>query len=106
MDTGISMCDHAVVARFDPDDERLGPVREAVDAMQQAKDALTAAREALAAQIVTALNAGVRPSAIGKVVPYSQDYIRQIARDGGVAPLREPTVTSIRKLKELQDKQP
>lgn len=106
MDTAISMCDHAVVARFDPDDARLGPVREAVDAMQQAKDALATAREALAAEIVTALNAGVRPASLGKVVPYTQDYIRQIARAGGVERLREPTVTSIRKLKELQDKQP
>lgn len=99
------MCDHAHVARTDPNDPRLEPVRRAVASMEAAEKALKDARAVLADEIVSALNAGVRPVALKEVTPYSQDYLRKIARKADVEPLRPPTVTSIRKLKELQDKQ-
>lgn len=98
------MCDHAHVAKTDPADPRLLPVRRAVEAMEAAEEMLKQARADLAAEIVAALNAGVRPVALKEVTPYSQDYLRKIAREAGVEPLRPPTVTSIRKLQELQDK--
>lgn len=105
LDKHSVMCDHAHVAKTDPNDPRLEPVRRAVKAMKAAEQALEEARAALAAEIVEALNAGVRPVALKDVTPYSQDYLRKIARKAGVDPLRPPTVTSIRKLQELQDKQ-
>lgn len=104
LDKHMTICDHALVARTDPNDPRLEPVRRAAEAMEAAEQALTQARKNLAAEIVTALQAGARPVAIKAVTPYSQDYLRKIARDAGVEPLRPPTVTSIRKLKEMQDK--
>jgi len=104
LDKRLVMCDHAHVAKTDPDDPRLKPVRRAVATMEAAEQALKDARAALASEIVAALNAGVRPVALKDVTPYSQDYLRKIAREAGVEPLRPPTVTSIRKLKELQGK--
>lgn len=103
LDKRFVMCDHAHVAKTDPSDPRLEPVRRAVEAMEAAEQALNDARATLASEIVTALNAGVRPVALKDVTPYSQDYLRKIARKAGVDPLRPPTVTSIRKLQELQD---
>ena len=104
LDKRLAMCDHAHVAKTDPDDPRLKPVRRAVATMEAAEQALKDARAALASEIVAALNAGVRPVALKDVTPHSQDYLRKIAREAGVEPLRPPTVTSIRKLKELQGK--
>lgn len=103
LDKRLVMCDHAHVAKTDPNDPRLEPVRRAVAKMEAAEQALSAARADLATEIVAALNAGVRPVALKAVTPYSQDYLRKIAREAGVEPLRPPTVTSIRKLQELQD---
>jgi hypothetical protein len=106
LDKRLPVCDHAHVAKTDPDDPRLQPVRRAANAMEAAEKMLKEARATLAAEIVVALNAGVRPVALKEVTPYSQDYLRKIARDAGVEPLRPPTVTSIRKLQELQDGTP
>jgi hypothetical protein len=105
LDTRLPMCDHPNVAKTDPDDPRLEPVRRAVEAMDAAEQALKDARAYLANEIVTALKAGVRPVALKEATPYSQDYLRKIAREAGVEPLRPPTVTSIRKLEELKGKQ-
>lgn len=105
LDKRLPVCDHAHVAKTDPADPRLEPVRRAVKALEAAEQALKEARASLATEIVAALNAGVRPVALKGVTPYSQDYLRKIAREAGVEPLRPPTVTSIRKFKELQDKQ-
>lgn len=104
LDKRSPMCDHPHVAKTDPNDPRLDPVRRAVASLEAAEQALKDARAVLATEIVAALNAGVRPVALKEVTPYSQDYLRKIARKADVEPLRPPTVTSIRKLQELQGK--
>jgi hypothetical protein len=80
--------------QFMTSDERLTPVREAVRRLRRAEKALDGARAALGQAIADALNAGVRPVNVEPEVPYKREHIRRIARDHGVAPLREPTVVS------------
>lgn len=58
---------------------------------------LAAVRQELADEIADAITAGVRPSVLAKLADYTPDYVRKIARDHGLPPLREPTVTAIRK---------
>lgn len=50
--------------------------------------------------VVEALRAGVRPGQVAEATGYSRETIRRIAREHDVPRLREPTVTSRRKLDE------
>ena len=97
-------CDHGLVARFDPDDPRMEPVMAALAAVKRAEKQLTAKKDLFAEAVADAIRAGVRPSAIVRQTEYSAESVRQMSRSKGVDPLRPPTVTSIRKLQELQDK--
>jgi len=81
-------------------DEQLEGVRRAVARLKSAEDELDAARADLAKEIGDALKGGVRPVDLEDEVPYKREHIRRIAREQGVPPLREPTVTSIRKARE------
>lgn len=97
-------CDDGRVAHYDSEDPRLEPVAAALAAVQRAEKQLVAKKDRLAEAVAAAVRAGVRPSAVVKKTEYSAESIRQMLRAKGVDPLRPPTVTSIRKLKELQDK--
>lgn len=96
-------CDDVHMAHYDSEDPRLEPVTAALTAVQRAERQLAAKKERLAEAVAGAVRAGVRPSAVVKKTEYSAESIRQMLRAQGVDPLRPPTVTSIRKLQELQD---
>ncbi|WP_041540256.1 hypothetical protein [Catenulispora acidiphila] len=91
------------MAHYDSDDPRLEPVAAALAAVKRAEKQLAAKKDQLAGAVADAVRAGVRPSAIVKKTEYSAESIRQMLRAKEVDPLRPPTVTSIRKLQELQD---
>lgn len=95
--------DHAAVARSDPNDPRLEPVMAALAAVKRAEKVLAAKKDQFAEAVAEAVRAGVRPSAIVRKTEYSAESVRQMSRAKGVDPLRPATVTSIRKLQELQD---
>ena len=99
MEVAHSMWQHAVMPAK-ATDEQLEGVRRAVARLKSAEDELDAARADLAKEIGDALKGGVRPVDLEDEVPYKREHIRRIAREQGVPPLREPTVTSIRKARE------
>jgi hypothetical protein len=88
---------HQVVAKNDPDDPRTARTRELVTRRDSLAQQLAEVRQELADELANAIVAGVRPSALAKLASYTPDYVRKIAREHGLPPLREPTVTSIRK---------
>jgi hypothetical protein len=71
---------------------------EAVTRLEQAVEAKklaeAATRDAFEDAVAEALTAGVAPKTVAEMTDYSRETIRRIARKKGVAPLREPTVTS------------
>ena len=88
---------HPVVAKSDPDDPRTARTRELVARRDALAKELSAVRQELSDEIADAIVAGVRPSVLAKLADYTPDYVRKIAREHGLPPLREPTVTAIRK---------
>lgn len=75
----------------------------ALAAVKRAEKLLATKKDLFAEAVAEAVRAGVRPSAIVRQTEYSAESVRQMSRSKGVDPLRPPTVTSIRKLQELQD---
>ena len=71
-------------------------LRTATRRLARAEEGLAAAREGLRAAIVEAFRNGARPSEILTEVPWQRDYIRKIAKEAGIPPLKEPTVVSKR----------
>ena len=94
------MWHHDDMARIDPDDPRMAPVMSALAAWQRAEQAEKRKRAEFAAAVADAIRAGVRPAVIVRRTEKSAETIRQMARENGVEPLREPTTTSIRKMRE------
>lgn len=88
---------HPVVAKSDPDDPRTTRTRDLVARRDALAKELAAVRQELADEIADAIVAGVRPSVLAKLADYTPDYVRKIAREHGLPPLREPTVVAIRK---------
>lgn len=88
------------MARIDPDDPRMAPVMSALAAWQRAEQAEKRKRAEFAKAVADAIKGGVRPAVIVRRTEKSAETIRQMARENGVEPLREPTTTSIRKMRE------
>jgi|GEM_PF-6912329 len=88
------------MARIDPDDPRMAPVMAALAAWRKAEQAEKRKRAEFAEAVAVAIRAGVRPAVIVRRTEKSAETIRQMARENGVEPLREPTTTSIRKVRE------
>ncbi|WP_319595811.1 hypothetical protein [Streptomyces sp. ID05-04B] len=78
-------------------EETVSRLRAAVRAKNRAEVAAEKARAELAAAIAGALRDGMRPVEVIKETDYTREHIRRIARDHDVPPLREATVTAIRK---------
>ena len=94
------MWHHDDMARIDPDDPRMTPVMAALAAWQRAEQSEKRKRAEFAAAVADAIRAGVRPAVIVRRTEKSAETIRTMARENGVEPLREPTTTSIRKVRE------
>lgn len=88
------------MARIDPDDPRMTPVMSALAAWQRAEQTEKRKRAEFAKAVADAIRGGVRPAVIVRRTEKSAETIRQMARENGVEPLREPTTTSIRKVRE------
>lgn len=97
MELATRVWHHPVVAKSDPDDPRTARTRDLVARRDALAKELAAARQELADEIADAIVAGVRPSVLAKLADYTPDYVRKIAREHGLPPLREPTVEAIRK---------
>jgi hypothetical protein len=67
-------------------------------ALQKADDR----RDDFAKAVAAAIKGGTKPAELVRKTGKSAETIRQMARAHGVERLREPTVTSIRKLREQQ----
>ncbi|MDH6709775.1 hypothetical protein P3T27_006524 [Kitasatospora sp. MAA19] len=66
-------------------------------AYTEAEAKLDVAREALNAGIVSVLKARtLGPSEVTRLVPYERQHVGRIAKAGGVPPLRERTVVSVK----------
>jgi hypothetical protein len=94
-----SAWDHAGVARSDSADPRLAPVMAALAALARAETRVVGRRAELGKAVADAITAGVRPSVLVKETGKSAETIRQMARENGIEPLKEPTTTSIRKIR-------
>lgn len=88
------MWDYAVMPASE---ETVSRLRAAVRAKSRAEDAAEKARAALASAIADALRDGMRPVDVVKETEYTREHVRRIARDHDVPPLKEATVTAIRK---------
>ena len=88
------MWDYAVMPASD---ETVSRLRGAVRAKNRAEDAAEKARAALATAIADALRGGMRPVDVVKETEYTREHVRRIARDHDVPPLKEATVTAIRR---------
>jgi hypothetical protein len=97
MELAVRVWHHPVVAKSDPDDPRTARMRELVALRDKLAAELGAVRQELADEIANAIVTGVRPSALAKLADYTPDYVRKIAREHGLPPLREATVVAIRK---------
>lgn len=74
---------------------RLKQVARAKKRAEERAEKLTkAATQVFDAEVVAALTGGMKPAKIAELTGYTYETIRRIARANGVAPLREPTVTS------------
>lgn len=88
------MWDYAVMPASE---ETVNGLRAAVRAKNSAEAAAEKARNELAVAIADALRDGMRPVEVIKETDYTREHIRRIARKHEVEPLREATVTAIRK---------
>lgn len=88
------MWDYAVMPAIE---ETVSRLRAAVRAKKRAEVAAETARAELADAIADALRDGMRPVDVVKETEYTREHIRRIARKHKVEPLREATVTAIRK---------
>ena len=71
---------------------------EAAAGKRAAAEAARAAAERFEDVVEAALRSGLKPAQVAEVSGYSYETIRTIARARGVDRLREPTVTSRRRL--------
>lgn len=97
MELAARVWHHPVVAKSDPEDPRTARTRELVARRDALARELAAVRQELADEIADAIVAGVRPSVLAKLADYTPDYVRKIAREHGLPPLRTPTVMAIPK---------
>lgn len=81
----------------DPQVEALDAVALASERHTEAIGAEEAARDAHHAAVVTALRAGVGPSAIERVSRYDRQHIDRIRRAAGIPPKRRATVRAVDK---------
>lgn len=71
---------------------------ELTEQYNEAERALDRARDAVSAGIVKVLKAKtLGPSEVTRHVPFERQHVGRIAKAGGVAPLREPTVQARRR---------
>lgn len=86
----------------DPWDHADMTEEEVVTRLQQAAEAKRTAEEAAAKQfesaVVEALRGGLKPKTVADATGYSYETIRRIARANDIGRLREPTVTSRKKV--------
>lgn len=69
------------------------------EAAKAKRDAETAAAKQFEAAVVDALRGGLKPKAVADATGYSYETIRRIARANDIGRLREPTVTSRKKVR-------
>jgi phosphopantetheine adenylyltransferase len=81
---------HVRVARIDPDDPRLTPVRDAVAALKAAEEAVKQRRAELGKAVADAIRNDVGPAVLVRETGKSAESIRTMARENGVEPLRDP----------------
>jgi hypothetical protein len=84
---------------MDPE-EAVTRLRNAVRRYKRATDAADRARTELGDLIAEAITAGVKPRDVVVETGFTAEHIRRLARQRGVEPLREPTVTSKRKAEQ------
>ncbi|MCE7083476.1 hypothetical protein [Streptomyces sp. ST2-7A] len=68
------------------------------NARARADKLVSAANSGFEAAVLEALNDGRKPGEIADATEHSYETIRRIARAHGIKPLREPTVTSRKRL--------
>lgn len=68
--------------------EALDALRAATRRYEETKAVHEAARDAAASAVVTALRAGATPTAVTGASPFTDAYVRKIARENGIAPAK------------------
>ncbi|MGA4964462.1 hypothetical protein [Streptomyces pseudogriseolus] len=81
------------------EEEVVTRLKQAADAKAQAEKGAAAAADAFAAAVADALRAGIKPKTVAEATGYSYETIRRIARANDIGRLREPTVTSRKKVR-------
>lgn len=66
----------------------LADLDTATERYEQAKTALEAAQEDVIAKVVAALRAGEMPTVVAKRSPFTEAYVRKIARDHNIPPAK------------------
>lgn len=69
--------------------EPLDVVDETTEQYKSAADALEEARRASIAAVVAALKAGERPMTVAARSPFTDAYVRRLAREHGIPPRRK-----------------
>jgi hypothetical protein len=91
LDVATPLCDHAAMT----EEEVVTRLKQAAAAKKQAeKDAA----DQFAVAVADALRTGLKPKAVAEATGYSYETIRRIARAHDIGRLREPTVTSRKKV--------
>jgi hypothetical protein len=70
-------------------EEALAELEAETRRFRRTDKAHTVQREATVAAVVTALRAGARPTDVAKRSPFSDRYVRDVAREHGLAPRRK-----------------
>lgn len=96
------MWQHGRVARIDPNDPRLTPVRVAVAALKDAEDAVKQRRVELGKAVADAIRNEVGPSVLVRETGKSAESIRTMARANGIDPLRDPRGAAKRASKDAE----
>lgn len=84
----------------DPKVEALAELRAATAAFTEGRDEQERRRERLAAAIVSALKAGIGPSAVERESPYDRQHVDRIRKAAGLPAKRAATVQPIPKEKQ------
>lgn len=80
------------------EEEVVTRLRKAAATKKRAEKSADSAHKAFEATVADALREGIKPAQVATMTGYSYETIRRIARAHDVKPLREPTVTSRKKM--------
>lgn len=78
-----------MLLRMEDERDPLAELDKATDVYRQTERAHKAARDVAVTAVVSALRAGERPTDVVRRSPFTDAYVRRIAREAGIAPRRK-----------------